>query len=670
MVCLNGTIEGIPDKVTFSTSQYAQRLSSPDHLYARLVSEILSRPIVFVGTKIDESPLWQSIETRRRKGSRGTRELRPRSYLITPELDRPREDRLATFNIVWIKMTAREFSEEVLEKLNEASQKGFGNLGELKKYKRDDARIDFVSDLSTRPEESSEFLLGSEPIWADIQSDRAIFRESDEKLEQIFRDCLKTSEVRGIIIVTGTAGSGKSTSLMRLALKASAEGLRVGWVDRTTNLSARELISAMNRDDSPEILIIDEAEIFRNRLPHTLRDIVFLEKKPLVLVSIRATAVDRFINPVILNNIPQHEVTVRHLADSDIDALLNVLDRENRLGVLKGKSINEQRRKFRNFAGRQLLVAMISATSGRRFDEKIWDEFEELPQRDQLIYATVCMATTFRCTLSRQDILTALNETTNEVLNTIQSLLNRHILVESPRGSGHLRARHRLIAERVRSELQRSGQLVDVVNGLGFLAAMNNLQMNSQEKNSNNSRLLRSIISHKFLRGTIGPKNSQLFYHELEDYLSGDSHYWLQRGSLEVECGDLHLAENFLGQARALAPDDRLVDNEWAYLLFRKALSNPLSTNASDMVEEAMGILESLIADSASRPHPFHILGRQGLEWSRCGIVTREDRVRYLRKLISLVEKGLVYYPNNQDLINIHEDLRREYMTLGLSTPQ
>jgi len=35
-------------------------------------------------------------------------------------------------------------------------------------------------------------------------------------------------------------------------------------------------------------------------------------------------------------------------------------------------------------------------------------------------------------------------------------------------------------------------------------------------------------------------------YEELESILSWDYHYWLQKGSLEVEAGDIRLAENFL----------------------------------------------------------------------------------------------------------------------------
>src|SRR5205807_9568157 len=107
------------------------------------------------------------------------REMRPRSYLVTPHLDLAREARLSEFNIMWIPMTAEEFSAEVLEKLSAASEAG------LKLFKTAQAELGRathlpeVGELATEPNRQSEFLLGQEPIWADIQSNRAIERACD-----------------------------------------------------------------------------------------------------------------------------------------------------------------------------------------------------------------------------------------------------------------------------------------------------------------------------------------------------------------------------------------------------------------------------------------------------------------------------------------------------------
>lgn len=134
-------------------------------------------------------------------------------------------------------------------------------------------------------------------------------------------------------------------------------------------------------------------------------------------------------------------------------------------------------------------------------------------------------------------------------------------------------------------------------------------------------RFLRTIINHDFLARAIGVEVTRNLYGSIEQLLTWDSHYWLQRGSLEVEFGDLALAENFLNQAKGLAPDDPFVENERAYLLFRQALEGPTGIESPKLVEQATSQLEELINTRGSiDPYPYHVLGSQGLSWVRRGI--------------------------------------------------
>ena len=79
------------------------------------------------------------------------------------------------------------------------------------------------------------------------------------------------------------------------------------------------------------------------------------------------------------------------LTDPDVDALT----RANRLGELRGKSPAGQRKVLVDKCGRQLLVALIEATSGKRFDEKVESECAGLDGDAQLLYAITALATNF-----------------------------------------------------------------------------------------------------------------------------------------------------------------------------------------------------------------------------------------------------------------------------------
>jgi hypothetical protein len=214
VVHLNGKLSDGLMKITFSVTQYAQRLASSEPWYVRLASELLTHSFVFIGTQLDESPLWQHIEMRSGRG-RQVREKRPRSYLVTPQLNPAREALLADFNIVWIPMFAHEFADSVLAVMEEPSDSGrryLNRIGEpLRNRKLDDAAVVSVEP----PRGSSEYLLGAEPEWADVQTGRAIARKCDAVLFQRIDALRAGGPVPGVLVITGTAGSGKSTALLR-----------------------------------------------------------------------------------------------------------------------------------------------------------------------------------------------------------------------------------------------------------------------------------------------------------------------------------------------------------------------------------------------------------------------------------------------------------------------
>jgi hypothetical protein len=163
VVHLNGKLSDGPIKITFSITQYAERLARQEPWYVRLASELLTHSFVFIGTQLDESPLWQHIELRRTRG-RQTKELRPRSYLVTPTLNPAREAILADFNIVWLQMTTLQFFEHVLVHMEAPSIQGRQALAEIGNPLRRRALDDAAVVALENPNLKTEYLLGAEPI--------------------------------------------------------------------------------------------------------------------------------------------------------------------------------------------------------------------------------------------------------------------------------------------------------------------------------------------------------------------------------------------------------------------------------------------------------------------------------------------------------------------------
>jgi tetratricopeptide (TPR) repeat protein len=519
-----------------------------------------------------------------------------------------------------------------------------------------------VSELAAeRPDLDTDYLLGAEPHWSDFFRDRAIQRTDDGVLYKRATQILTGALSKTALAVTGTAGNGKSTALMRLALRLTNDGVPVLWVDRDSEAAPSLIRSRVRNSEGPLVLAVDDADLFGRQLLGLLQDLVPSRKSFLFVIGVRSTKIDELAEAVDrVKEFTLLEHTVPNLTNEDIDGLIATLDRHNRLGILKGVSPGQRRRAFEAEAGRQLLVAMIQATSGRRFEEKAQEELTDLEGLQKYIYALVAVTSGSRLYMTRDEILLASGDAAEDAVAALDRLVARHVIVTHPPDYRY-RARHRVVGDLVVDKLRELEQLQEVLTGLAFAAAS---KVDPRRDRYDRSwRLLVRVINHEFLIKLLKVHEARAVYEEVESLLSFDYHYWLQRGSLEVQVGDVRLAENFLGQARSIRPDDYRIETEYAYMLMRRAWEEPGRTEARELLREGMQILEGVIAARGTAdPYPYHVLGSQGLAWvRRAGLDPTEARDS-LQKLLTIAEEGLRRHPRRRDLQQLVEDIRREYL--------
>ena len=182
-------------------------------------------------------------------------------------------------------------------------------------------------------------------------------------------------------------------------------------------------------------------------------------------------------------------------------------------------------------------------------------------------------------------------------------------------------------------------------------------------RGSKTAKFLARLINHDFLLHTIQFMNARELYTRLEPVLSSDYHYWLQRGSLEVEAGDIRKAENFLGAARSLGAGDFRVDTAFAYMLMRKAWEAPNDIHAEEYLNSGMTELEAVIECSGHLSgYPYHVFGSQGLAWAHRAVPQMEDRRAFLSRLLEVVNQGLKQHPGEENLRKLSQDLKKEIL--------
>lgn len=660
-VHLNGSLADFPN-VTFSARQYGERLAQPDMWYDALRRDLRASPVVFVGTSLDEPPLWQHIELRGRRGA--GRELRPGSYLVTPTLPAARRAILADhFNVDWIPMSQEQFVAEVLRELGDAQKEGIRHFNRRAAI-GEEAALQRVSDLRAQPaQDLREYLLGREPVWADLGPEGfAVHRAFENEIER----AIDGGGARSLIL-TGTGGAGKSTTLMRFGLERQAKGQDVRSLNLESELSLPRLRAAI-RDSGAAVLLIDDLDVFGREAGPLLAEILAESENLFIAASIRASRYEALQVERHLATTPFAQVTIPPLEDEDIELLLDALGKAQRLGQLRGKSSAEQQSAFRQEAGRQLLVAMIQATSGENFDEKVSRECRDLDAETAHMYAVVALATAERQYLTRQEIVLASGDATNEGLNRLQGLLNQHLLLEQP--SNQIRVRHRVIAEKAVQYFHSQRQLSEPVRGLLFALATGIDR--ARYPRGREGRLFTRLMNHSWLiRHLTGDREAvRSAYDSIEDLVSWDHHYWLQRGSYEVEIGDLQLAQNLLEQARALAADDYKVQTEWAYMVIKRAAQNASAPDARDRVEEAFIELEDAVSKRGQQDsYPAHVMGSQGLSWARQAPLTKDEKLGLLARLRGVVRDALEHHPTAGDLRQLSRDLEQEYLMVGAVEP-
>jgi hypothetical protein len=449
---------------------------------------------------------------------------------------------------------------------------------------------------------------------------------------------------------------------MRFGLARQAAGEDVRWVNLAAEVSIPRLRAAI-RESEADVVLFDDAEAFGNQAGPFLAEVARENEGLLLASAVRASRYESLRLETHLAEVPFAQVTIPHLEDQDIELLLGSLQRAQRLGQLRGKTREEQIDAFRREAGRQLLVAMIEVTSGERFEEKVDRECRDLEPQTALLYAVVAIATAQRQFLTRQEVVLAAGNDP-EALNRLQGLTNQHLLTMT--SGNQVRVRHRVIANRALDYFRRQRQLAEPIRGLMFALATG-IDRARYPRGRQGSLLVR-LMNHDWLIRNLPAdrEGTRSAYDAIEDLVAWDYHYWLQRGSFEVETGDLQLAQNLLEQARALAPQDYKVQTEWGYMAIKRAAQNPADVQSRDRVEEAFVELEDAVTRRGHMDsYPAHVMGSQGLSWVRTAPLTRDEKLGVLARLRGVVDSALEHHPASGDLRQLSRDLEQEYLLVG-----
>lgn len=689
IVYLNGKLPCEPDEIIFSTQQYAKNQLSHQPLYGQFVYDYATLPTIFIGTDLNEPLFERYIEAR--EGRFGFRELRPKSFLISPQLSPVKVDNLKNnYNVHYIQGTTNDFFTwlnniliELPEKI-EILRNTFPNLlyyydyAAIANVPRSSVR-EFAQSFNRVPkdfkiqQERSAFLLGASPRWNDIFSELDVPRSITKYIYDISEAYLEDKGLNiktKVINIIGSAGSGKSTILKRLGHMLSQHGRTVFHCNSETLPRTSDIINVISQINDKVVLLFDNANNVLPQIASLLKEISSSVKHPpLIVMAIRSNYSDKLdsnLNPDYANI---QSIEMPDLDDNEIGHLIEKLDKHNLLGILKGKPQEQKFYEFKVRAKKQILIAMKEATNGKSFGEIISNEFESIsPEEAKILCICIALNTEHSYPNSKQDIVGFSTKPHLETLSYLDTVLKGTIMYVGNKDKFMLR--HKILADYIIKYCADLNMLKEAyIRVLSVLAPELRKSFNS----SRHFNLYKSLINHKvlYLRFREDISQARDVYNSITTFFHDDPQFWLQYGSLELEGkgGDLTLAENYLNQAESLAkPDYRYIQNAKCNLYYKLASScedvNKAKVFKDKADEMAVGLLLSHGKDDA---HIYHICCGGRYNYITKWVKDREQKKSELDSLKGTIKTAIGFHPRDKKLDAVLQAVQKAYILLGLT---
>ncbi len=551
------TAEG---KLILTKEDYRYYLEKRRPLFKRLKSDLLSRTFIFIGYSLRDQNFREILEDCRE--ALGATSF-PSSFAIRDKVS-PGEKGFwkEKYNISLIEDDGANF----LSKLKEAWEAGGAIITPLEERRKRDyvqidttARFQRIGDVFylVNPgycggEPKAElFFRGAEPTWADIRAEVAPKRDLYWTLfEGIFPELADPESPPSVFLVTGFAGTGKTTLLLTLAFElANDYKIPVLVHIPGTPLDASAIGPLVERETPKRIVVIIKyAAEYISQIQKFFDE---AQKQKLPLTIILEERKNQWISAVANKKISLHEAEfdLGSLSPSEINDILDSLARFNLLGKLTDLDRKEQIEHFSSLADKELLVALRELTTGSSFDEIIKDEFNKIPNNiAQRAYVYVSVISQLDLAIRYETLTRALGLRFDQ-LNKLVFAPTEGILISteevgfSRHNLGYrIRTRHPVIASIIFSECAPTdNKKFEIIDSI--LASLDPGFPEDQ-------RMLRELTKKRELINTLEyPENKRAVYDRLRAIMPDNPHILQHRSILERELGNPDLAVRYAREA-------------------------------------------------------------------------------------------------------------------------
>lgn len=605
IVKLNGSIDRLDNGLIFSPQEYGAASANPPLWYEELSRDFFRYTFLFIGTKLSESLFYHQIERFRQ----ATHSVEGRSFVLTRAATEIEKNSLQDLNLAHISGTFEDFVSWLTHEIPnppkplDIATQSHPQLKFLlsKKGKATSAYIELFesilkigrAELSSHQKQNisthriRDFYRGFKPTWQEIlDAVPSILKATTLAIRKA--ETLQSSD--RLIVITGPAGSGKTTALMQVALSLSEKSSLPVYYLTEPIKNIRELLEALEETiETRYYFCIDRLSLVSDGIFDMLESGRAI--KCIVIATERQNIWHSNTERVFINHC-RDVIPLSHIDTKEAREILRKLEQYGPWHRLSKMTQKQREDELLKNSQRQLLIGLLETTSGHGFDKIIEKDYHDLHDNNfKKFVILIGLATIHRLGMPEEIASRALKFL--GITSGIPSLLKSTSGIVKINGDT-ITARHQIYIERLfESCVSKEDKSIAIHALLHAFSAYSRPLIRSVGRNAGN--IFKFTLNHNFLSNTLH-NDTDLILNVFESFAKAfqdDGHFWLHYG---LALRNAHKHTDALEKLRIARETYSLrqVDHAYAQQLLILAKSWDSKTIALAYLHEAKEILEEL----------------------------------------------------------------------------
>jgi len=653
-VKLHGCITALRDMeipLIVTTEQYLEHRKYRNFLFERFSYLAAQFPVVYVGSNLEDFDIRAILQELKRN-----EKTTPRSYILLPKLKPAEKTFWESFPfLTCVDMTFETFLQEIDTEVPEKFRKLFEVNAVYEhpicaRFEKPATVPESVRTLLSRdlqyiskeykptPLTPQQFYKGYCRDWSPVVYNYDFRRSiTDNIISEVFlQDESERGRFEEFYLIKGHAGAGKSILLQRLGWDAATSFNKLCVVLNSGLFPEYDSLLELYRLCAQRIFVFVDPVSRNSELIELWLKKARSDKFPLTIIGAER---NHEWNVSCTSLVPYVTETydLQYLKDREIKELIGKLAEYRLLGYLENLTYEQQKEELSQKAGRQLLVALYEATSGRPFEEIIFDEYKSIVSPNaQSVYLTVCMLHKLGVP-ARAGLISRVHGITFAEFNErfFKPLDFIVFTAEDKNSRDHVYlSRHPIVADMVveRVLVDQQARFDEYLRILGAL---------DLGYSSDRYAFIRLVNARELMRFLRDPQLVRNVYKTSIERVGEDPLLLQQEAIFEMISADgsIEKSGELLRKALGSQPKNKLIKHSLAEWYLKKAEQSETELEKIKYRRESAKISRELSREDSTSAHPFVTLIKLGIE-ELSEVVGSGDETTIERK-VSEIERAI-----------------------------